>query len=78
MRIYDRINALPPKDIEKKSAHIVGGGIAGLSAAIALVTDAHNRIVVTSQAIWLDRLVRVAPESYPHRVAAAQKRLIGE
>jgi len=41
MRNYDRINALPPKDIEKKSAHIIGGGIAGLSAAISLVTDAH-------------------------------------
>jgi oleate hydratase len=41
MRNYDRINAPPPKDIEKKSAHIIGGGIAGLSAAISLVTDAH-------------------------------------
>jgi len=41
MRNYDRINALPPKDIDRKHAHIIGGGIAGLSAAIALVTDAH-------------------------------------
>jgi oleate hydratase len=41
MRNYDRINAPAPKDIEKKHAHIVGGGIAGLSAAISLVTDAH-------------------------------------
>ena len=41
MRLYDRINAPAPKDIDKKRAHIIGGGIAGLSAAIALVTDAH-------------------------------------
>jgi oleate hydratase len=41
MRIYDRVNAPAPKDIDRKSAHIVGGGIAGLSAAIALATDAH-------------------------------------
>jgi oleate hydratase len=41
MRNYDRINALPPKDIEKKRAHIIGSGIAGLSAAIALISDAH-------------------------------------
>jgi hypothetical protein len=25
-----RINALPPKGIDKKSAHIIGGGVAGL------------------------------------------------
>lgn len=30
MRNYDRINAPPPKDIDKKRAHIIGGGIAGL------------------------------------------------
>ena len=41
MRNYDRINAPAPKDIEKKSAHIIGGGIAGLSAAISLVSDAN-------------------------------------
>lgn len=29
MRNYDRINALPPKGIDKKSAHIIGGGVAG-------------------------------------------------
>ena len=40
MRNYDRINALPPKDIGNKSAHIIGGGIAGLAAAAFLVTDA--------------------------------------
>lgn len=41
MRIYDQINAPAPPDIDHKRAHIIGGGIAGLSAAIALVTDAH-------------------------------------
>jgi len=41
MRIYDQINAPAPEGISRKRAHIVGGGIAGLSAAIALVTDAH-------------------------------------
>ena len=41
MRNYDRINALPPKGIEDMSAHIIGGGIAGLAAAAFLVTDAH-------------------------------------
>ena len=41
MKNYDRINAPTPQDIERKHAHIIGGGIAGLSAAIALVGDAH-------------------------------------
>ena len=41
MRNYDRINVLPPKGIENKSAHIIGGGIAGLASAAFLVTDAH-------------------------------------
>ena len=40
MRNYDRINALPPKGIKDKSAHIIGGGIAGLATAAFLVTDA--------------------------------------
>ncbi|WP_353227382.1 oleate hydratase [Novosphingobium sp.] len=41
MRNYDRINALPPERITEKRAHIIGGGIAGLSAAAFLATDAH-------------------------------------
>lgn len=40
MRNYDRINVLPPDRIAEKRAHIVGGGIAGLSAAAFLVSDA--------------------------------------
>jgi len=40
MRNYDRINALAPDRIEQKRAHIVGGGVAGLSAAAFLVSDA--------------------------------------
>lgn len=41
MRNYDRIDALPPEGIERKRAHIIGGGIAGLAAAAFLVDDAH-------------------------------------
>ena len=41
MKNYDRINALPPKGIERKKAHIVGGGIAGFSTAAFLIDDAH-------------------------------------
>ena len=41
MKNYDRINALPPKGIERKRAHIVGGGIAGFATAAFLVDDAH-------------------------------------
>lgn len=40
MRNYDRINELPSKGIKGQRAHIIGGGIAGLSAAAFLVTDA--------------------------------------
>jgi oleate hydratase len=41
MKNYDRINALPPEGIERKSAHIVGGGIAGFATAVFLIDDAH-------------------------------------
>ena len=41
MRNYDRINAPAPDRIAEKHAHIIGGGIAGLSAAVFLVSDAH-------------------------------------
>ena len=40
MRNYDRINAPPPHRIAEKRAHIIGGGLAGLSAAAFLATDA--------------------------------------
>ena len=40
MKNYDRINALSPDGIERKRAHIIGGGIAGLATAAFLV-DAH-------------------------------------
>lgn len=40
MRNYDRINTLPPNRIAEKHAHIIGGGLAGLSAATFLVSDA--------------------------------------
>jgi oleate hydratase len=41
MKFYDRVNASKPKDIEKKNAHIVGGGIAGMAAAAFLAVDGH-------------------------------------
>ena len=41
MRNYDRAHAPPADGIDRKRAHIVGGGIAGLAAAAFLATDAH-------------------------------------
>jgi NAD(P)-dependent dehydrogenase (short-subunit alcohol dehydrogenase family) len=38
----------------------------------------RSRIVVTSEAIWLDRLVRLIPGSYPRLLAAVHKKLFGE
>jgi len=40
MRNYDRINELPSERIANQHAHIIGGGIAGLSTAAFLVSDA--------------------------------------
>ena len=41
MLFYDRVNATVPEGIEHKTAHIIGGGIAGLAAAAFLASDAH-------------------------------------
>jgi oleate hydratase len=41
MKNYDRINTRKPEGIEQRHAFIVGGGIAGLSAAAFLATDGH-------------------------------------
>lgn len=41
MKNYDRVNPRPPEGIDNRKAYIVGGGIAGLSAAAFLVRDAH-------------------------------------
>jgi len=41
MRNYDRVNPTKPEGIENRKAYIIGGGIAGLSAAAFLVRDAH-------------------------------------
>jgi len=41
MLFYDQVNASIPDDIERKTAHIIGGGIGGLAAAAFLATDAH-------------------------------------
>lgn len=40
MRIYSTFyRPLPPAGIEKRKAHIIGGGIAGMAAAAFLVDD---------------------------------------
>ncbi len=41
MRNYDRVHPRKPEGIEERKAYIVGGGIAGLSAAAFLVRDAQ-------------------------------------
>jgi len=41
MKFYDQTNAHIPEHITEKKAHIVGGGIAGLAAAVYLIQDAH-------------------------------------
>ena len=40
------------------------------------VQRGRSRIVITAKAIWLDRLIRLTPESYPRRVAAMQKKML--
>ena len=41
MRNYDRVHPRKSEGIEERKAYIVGGGIAGLSAAAFLVRDAQ-------------------------------------
>lgn len=41
MKNYDRINSRKPEGIDSRKAHIVGGGIAGLSTAAFLAVDGH-------------------------------------
>ena len=41
MRNYDRVHPRKTEGIEERKAYIVGGGIAGLSAAAFLVRDAQ-------------------------------------
>jgi len=41
MNNYQRINPKMPKNIEKRHAHLLGGGIGSLSAAAFLIRDAH-------------------------------------
>ncbi len=41
MRNYDRVHPRKPEGIDEKHAYIIGGGIAGLSAAAFLVRDAQ-------------------------------------
>lgn len=41
MNNYQRINPLPPKNIEKRNAYLIGGGIGSLASAAFLIRDAH-------------------------------------
>ncbi|NMM63951.1 oleate hydratase [Clostridium sp. P21] len=41
MNNYQRINPIAPKNIEKRKAYLIGGGIASLAAAAFLIRDAH-------------------------------------
>lgn len=42
MKVYDlKYNAKAPEGITERKAYIIGGGIAGLSAAVHLIDDAH-------------------------------------
>ena len=40
MKFYDMTTPKKPVGIENKNAHIIGSGIAGLSAAVYLIQDA--------------------------------------
>jgi len=41
MNNYQRINPIAPKNIEKRNAYLLGGGIGSLAAAAFLIRDAH-------------------------------------
>lgn len=41
MRSFDRIRAHKPENIENRNGHIVGGGIAGLAAAVFPIDDGY-------------------------------------
>ncbi|MCP9328681.1 MULTISPECIES: oleate hydratase [Liquorilactobacillus] len=41
MRQYDNIRSEIPENIDKKKAHIIGGGIAGLANAVFLIDDGY-------------------------------------
>lgn len=41
MRNYDRVRAHKPQNIESRKGHIIGGGIAGLAAAVFLIDDGY-------------------------------------
>ena len=81
MRNYDRINVLPPRNIEKKRAHIIGGGIAGLAAAPFLVDDAHmlgHRVIVYESLDVLGAAVDAGATTPPQTLRAAAAQLVEE
>jgi NAD(P)-dependent dehydrogenase (short-subunit alcohol dehydrogenase family) len=60
----EKLLTMPPE----RAAQVILDGIA----------RGRTRIVVTAQAVWLDRLVRLMPTGYLRRVAGAEKMLFGE
>ena len=58
MKQSDNVRAHKPEGLETKKAHIVGGGIAGLAAAVLLIDDGYmdgknvtiyEKLYITSQ-----------------------------
>lgn len=41
MKQFDNVRAHKPKNIESRKGYIVGGGIAGLAAAVFLIDDGY-------------------------------------
>lgn len=65
VRIYnEKLLTMPPE----AAARIILDG----------VERGRTRIVVTARAIWLDRFIRLLPQGYVRRVAAAEKAIFGE
>ncbi len=64
MRNYDRVHPRKPEGIEERKAYIVGGGIAGLSAAAGIEAASNHRI--SAYCSFHRRPVRicVSPEIY--------------
>lgn len=60
----ERLLTMPP---ERAAAVILDG-----------IARGRSRIVVTAQAVWLDRLIRLMPVGYVARVVAAEKKLFPE
>ena len=64
LRIYnEKLLTMPPE----RAARVILDGVA----------RGRTRIVVTAQAVWFDRLVRLSPAGYVSRIVAAEKKIFG-